>query len=615
MIFNSKNHNSLFIIHDSIQGFSLVEVILALAIFVILAVTGITTILQSFSVNKLGEEQTNADLYAQEGLEAVRSIKDQGWSNLSAGNKVLSTTGGKWSFNGATDTKDKYSRQINISSVNRDLNGNIVESGGNIDVDTLKVTSTVSWNFSGPRNDTVSYSTYLTNFRKPINTNGDALILYPDGTGTPKWRTFDGSAGMFGNKADVLVGETGRNFIIRTSPTKREAIAGYVGSTGNLRVLCFDGTSWSEEWTQSVGGAGTTRRFDISYETNSGDAVVFYNNNNTNQLGYRVKSGATSCGSANWSANATYTPKTTGIIHWIKIAWDRRPSSDLIAVIWADANSDLSAAIWNGSNIVNEPGVVSETSLEVVSASQDVDDFDVEYESISGNVMVVWANSAGSNGTNGVRYRLCTNGSATCSWGNVVTPPTWKDDATNLDISANPDSNEMVFASIGNSGCDLQVGYWNGNGWTNNINTDVSAVSPTAGTGLARTGWLISGGITRSVVVYNDATSNTCGTSNGTQNIGWYVGNGGTFTVQGDWTPAPLFANPQKWYDIQTDPKNKERFVFTLSDGANDLHSKYLMMNATPVFTWSNTEGGNALEINLPQVISGPFSFAWWRNP
>ena len=48
------------------QGFSIVEVMLAVFMFAIIAVTGITTILHSYSVNRLGEEETFATLYAGE---------------------------------------------------------------------------------------------------------------------------------------------------------------------------------------------------------------------------------------------------------------------------------------------------------------------------------------------------------------------------------------------------------------------------------------------------------------------------------------------------------------------------------------------------------------------
>src|SRR3989344_7564307 len=99
------------------HGFSLVEVILAVAIFTIMAVSGVATILHSFSVNKLGEEESNAHYYAQEGIEAVRSIKDKSWSNLVVGTYGLSTAGSQWNFSGTSDSKSKYTRQRVLARV------------------------------------------------------------------------------------------------------------------------------------------------------------------------------------------------------------------------------------------------------------------------------------------------------------------------------------------------------------------------------------------------------------------------------------------------------------------------------------------------------------------
>jgi hypothetical protein len=62
----------------------------------------------------------------------------------------------------------KFNRTITVTDVQRDGANNIVASGGINDPDTKKVTSRVNWNFSPSRNNTVSLSTYLTNFRKAI---------------------------------------------------------------------------------------------------------------------------------------------------------------------------------------------------------------------------------------------------------------------------------------------------------------------------------------------------------------------------------------------------------------------------------------------------------------
>ena len=594
------------------KGFSVVEVMLAVFMFIIIAATGVATVIHSFSVNRQSEEETQATLIAQEGIEGVRSIKNQSWSNLSAGIYGLDTTGNVWSFDAGPDNVGKFSRSIQIFDVNRDVDGNIVDSGGTSDPDTKKIVSNVNWNFTDVRLNSISLTSYLTNFRKSIVTAGDAITIYGDGTNTPKSRTYTNASDGFGNESNTLAGSSGLTFVVRTSPTKLEATAGYVGSDGNLRILCFNGLTWSQEWTASVGGVATTRRFDIAYETNSGDVVVLYGTNavGTNELAYRTKQGSLGCGSANWSSAINLDPqRTSGIIHWVKMAGDRRAPSNLVAAIWADSSSDLSTMIWSGSGFVNEPSNTSETSLEVILSAQDVDDFDVEYESTSGDVMVVWANSVGNNKTNGVRYRTCTNGTSTCVWNAVTTPPTFADDAHNLDISANPDNDQIIFASLGKAGDDLQVGRWDGGAWVNVANKDTSVDTSDAGGRNVATGWLIVGGTTRGIVIY---------ANDGTTNINYLTMTpGATPTWSGTLTfnQTPPFNIQQVWYEIQMDPKNKDRLMFTVTDAGFDLFAKRLVMTSTPTFTWSNSDAGSALETSLGQATVSPFGFAYWRNP
>ncbi|MEI8067324.1 MAG: prepilin-type N-terminal cleavage/methylation domain-containing protein [Candidatus Shapirobacteria bacterium] len=590
------------------NAFSLVEVILAIAIFAIITGGGIVGLIPALNQNRQSGEITIANRLAEEGLEAVRSIRSRDFNLITSGAKGVGTSSNLWTFNGTSDTTDKYTRQITINPAYRDGSGNLALSG-TLDPDTWLVKSTINWNFSVGDTKQFSLDTVLTNWKKPIiSVSYDGLIVYSDGTTKPPWRSYTTSTNTFSTESTMpsLVGSP-RNFVIRTSPKKIEAIAGMVTSTGVLYVYCFDGVTWTQDWSTTVGGTATTRRFDIAYESNSGKAVVLYSTNaaNTNELASRTKSGATSCGSANWSGATNYDPlRTSGIVQWVKMNPDPRTSSNLIATIWADANSDLSAAIWDGSTFQNEPSAVTEASLEVVTTSQDVDDFDLAYESITGDLMLVWANSAGNNGTNGVRYRLCTGGTSTCAWGAITTPPTFADDATNLDISANPNSDEIVFASIGNANQDLQIGYWNGSSWTNTANVMTKVQNPPAGTKLVTTGWLTSGATTRSVVIYDNKKSK----------LSWHVGNGGVFTAQTDFTTTPNLANPQKWYESATNPKNKNQLMLSITDNGSDLFAKRLIMDSTPTFTWTNSNGATALELTLGQSTVKPFGFAWWQK-
>lgn len=435
--------------------------------------------------------------------------------------------------------------------------------------------------------------------------NGDGKIFYSiSANATPSTRDYISSTNTFNVAAQTVAGATALQAVTKASPTRDEMIAGYVNSAGTLQVMCWNGATWSNEWSVAVGGTGTTRRFDIAYETNSGDAMVLYSTNvgTTNELAYRTKPGASVCGSANWSAATNLDPvRTTGIVHWVKMAWDRRAAQNLITAIWADANAGLSAMVWSGTAWGNEPTAALETALEIVAAGQDVESFDVEYESLSGDVMIV-RGSGGTNGTNGGYYSVCTGGTSTCVWGTRTAMPTILDDVTHLDISADPNSDSILFGAIGNAGSDLSIGVWSGSAWTNTANADISCATPLAGTKFVSTGWLISGANTRGVLVYYDSAAT---------NIGWMTLSGTTWTAQTDWAPTPVFG-VQKNYDIKMDPINKDRLIFTVNDANSDIFAKRLILSGT-TFTWSNADGGVAIEANTGSAAYKTFDFEYNR--
>ena len=625
----------------SAKGFSIVEVILASAMFMLFSTAAVTLVLRGFDANRLGSEETIANQFASEGIEAVKSIKNQAYTNLITPSPipraVRRNVSNVWEFNptdGSNNTlihngSDNYVRQVKIEPVNRDASGNIVASGGINSQETKKITSTVNWNFNSARPESVSLISYLSDFRKTIY-NG--ILFYGDTVLTstfPKFRQYTGSSNIFTAQADIGVPgvAVGKSLVVRTSPIKHEAIAGYIytsGSTATLQIVCYDGYTWTNDWSVVVNSAATanTRKFDIAYETNSGDVLVAYSRNATatNAVDYRTKLGTTGCGSANWSGASsipTTTTLTSGNVQWVKMAWDKRSSSNLITAIWADSSSKLGAAIWNGTTFGNLPSATLEsTTLEVASSAQDVDSFDVEYESLSGDVLVVWS-ALGSGATNLLKYKTCTVGVPNCIWQPTGNIPTVADAGTNLDISANPNSDDIVLGALDNGSGDLSIAYWTGNtnAWTGSANVDTSSHCPVAGDHLVSTGWLINGSTTRSIVVYHDATSNTCTT--GTTNVGYYIGNGTSFSAGTDFTPSPAFGNPQKWYDIQMDPFNKEQLILTVSDANNDLFAKRLVTTSAPAFTWTDVGDGttNTLQANLGQTIANPFSFAYWQKP
>lgn len=133
------------------KGQSIVEVIISVSILVIIASTAVSAILGSFSSSRLAKEETNAAIIASEGLEAVESIRNQSWDNLVNGAHGLAKTSGNWAFSGASDTdlSGRFTRNIFISDV---------------DANTKEIISTVNWNFTPTRNNSVDMTLYLTNW-------------------------------------------------------------------------------------------------------------------------------------------------------------------------------------------------------------------------------------------------------------------------------------------------------------------------------------------------------------------------------------------------------------------------------------------------------------------
>jgi len=569
---------------------------------------------------------TVANQFNTEGMEAVRSIKNQSWTNFiskaDAGNTGVTNSSGTWIFNGASNifaSDTRFIRTINITSVQRDGRGNIVTSGGTNDPDTRKVSVTTNWDFTNVRPETVDFTEYFSNWGSEIPAG--LLVYGRAGNTIPRVNYYTNSDNTFGANRDSIGGAVGRNFVVKTSPTKHEAIVGYVDSN-SLRIMCFNGNSWSLDWSSNVGGTGATRRFDIAYEHQSGDVMVLYSTNtaNNNELAYRIKAGSAGCGSANWSSETQFSsPATTGVVTWVKLREDTRSGSNVLAAIWADMNRDLQAAIWNGSAWTQRTSAL-ETTLECVGTCSspnipNVDSFDIDFESLSGDIMVVWG-SGGSQNTNGAWFNKCDGvAPPSCNWNASRTAITgMANDATSLDISANPDTDEILFASIGDGGSDLQAASWSGTAWSGTNDLDTSALTPVAGSSLVATGWLINGSITRGVVVFANS-------GNQSQRIHGFVWNGSSFVRQGAYntpwfTPSPLFGAP-RWYDIQTDPLNKDKLMFFTSNSINDLYAKRLEMSAAGTFTWTNPtyNDGTVIEAGLIQSISSPYYFSYWRKP
>lgn len=133
------------------KGQSLIEVLVALAIFA-MTVSAIFFLFvggQSLSVDS--EAHQSAIEYAAEGLEGVRTIRDREWAELADGvhGMAYDEIDAQWEFASTSDIRATFTRTVTIVS---------------IDDNTKEITSTINWAVDEDRPQTLSLVEQMTNW-------------------------------------------------------------------------------------------------------------------------------------------------------------------------------------------------------------------------------------------------------------------------------------------------------------------------------------------------------------------------------------------------------------------------------------------------------------------
>jgi type II secretory pathway pseudopilin PulG len=153
------------------KGSGLVEILVAIFIFSI--ILGSLIEASNMYLSGAGESIKTAQgaYIAEEGIEAVKILRDTSWTNVSSltdnTNYYLyfdtsSSTNNTWIATSTVNSVDAFARTFKTNAVYRDSNGRIVTSGGTLDTNTEKITVSVSWN-SKNGTTTKTLSTYITN--------------------------------------------------------------------------------------------------------------------------------------------------------------------------------------------------------------------------------------------------------------------------------------------------------------------------------------------------------------------------------------------------------------------------------------------------------------------
>jgi len=196
-------------LHTNQTGISLVEVLLAVLLFglMVTAITG-ALLYGRTSTNMSGNRQ-RANMLAEEGVEAVRNVRDASYSNLTDGTFGLTKTSNQWALSGSSDTTDAFTRQTVVSSTgtNRKL-----------------ITSTVSWP-QGAGTAQTSVTTELTNWMSSF------VKSWPNGL-------YAGSGDASGTVAGYKVATVGNYaYLVRNSSTGPNFIVFNVSNPSSPTVV------------------------------------------------------------------------------------------------------------------------------------------------------------------------------------------------------------------------------------------------------------------------------------------------------------------------------------------------------------------------------------------
>lgn len=419
------------------RGFSPVEVLLAATVFAFLTTALIGAIIYGRSSTANAGDRVRAVQIADEGIEAVRNLRDAAYANLTDGTYGLTQSGNQWVLSGSSDVTGIYTRQITLASV---------------DATRKTVTATVTWpqgTSTAQVNTTSRLTNWLAAITPPAPTTGPIMMAYSKTTTTPFYRTWNGTAWSAEAAAANVVGNI--NYVVlKSSRTRNEAVMGLQTSTGAIYIQTWNGTTWGN-LTQVGTGPTTTRSFDIAYEKNSDRAIIAFTPVSASpDFAYRTWNGTT------LSAATTITaPPTTGALNWLELEQNPLSTSNEVSMIMLDANADVYGMAWNGTTW----GTMGTAVVwDATTASATKKTIDVGYEQASGKAMFMWGDSVATD-----QYYRTWNGTA-LSAATLLDIPAAGGLSEWVQLAARPNSNEIM-VGVQDAGADLNTRKWSGTAW------------------------------------------------------------------------------------------------------------------------------------------------------
>ncbi len=215
-------------LHTSSSGFSLIEVILAAALFSMLVTGLVGAYLYGQEATAQAGNRARGQMVAEEGLEALRNMRDADYSNLVDGTFGLALESNHWILSGSSDLSGIFTRQIEISTLSDNEKAVMV---------------TVTWQQNPQREGQVQLESRLTNWLAVssyswANPYQAASISLRDNRGGEKIAVLGRYAFVIRNNSDD---DDASFFIIDISDPARAAVVGWLRLEGLPTNLAVEG--------------------------------------------------------------------------------------------------------------------------------------------------------------------------------------------------------------------------------------------------------------------------------------------------------------------------------------------------------------------------------------
>lgn len=276
---------------------------------------------------------------------------------------------------------------------------------------------------------------------------------------------------------------------VSTGPKPEELVAAQLdtGAGALLVVRTWNARRWSDEAPAVLSSAIATanadeRGFDAEYEGLTGDALLVTADGANNVLARTLVDGA-------WSApTPVFAPAlATGTVLWTELV--PRSGTNEIALVALDDQQKLIAAIWDGTQWTRPLLLATQ-----VNSLRDFKGFDAAWESLSGDLLVVWGYSPFVEET---RFATLTRSTDTWTTGLFSSTDAL---AMSLSLASDPSSDQIVaIFGEGLADDDVGVSVWGGANWHDTVELTLTGLAQSRALDI---GWL--GATGQAFALYRD---------------------------------------------------------------------------------------------------------------